>query len=203
MGNWRFCALTEVDFPPGGSKSRWDRGPGGLGSVIPVRDTPGLQCVCARVCVTAGPSSSEVVCECAPARACERRGRSCCASSSSGGIYAPADACVRVRLRVRGSRLGSDETELSRAVHGSALQDRVLPAGGQPDRVGGSGEVPGPEADRNWSLRNRVVRTKLTFNQQMDKCKRKGVKMSFLCVLSSLSVLFFLKKKCVTKVSIH
>lgn len=80
------------------------------------------------------------------------------------------------------ARPGSDETELSRlvAVYGSALQDRVLSAGGQPNRVGGSGEVPGPEADRNWSLRNRVVRSKLTFNHLMDKYQRK--RQNFLFV---------------------
>lgn len=46
------------------------------------------------------------------------------------------------------------------SVYGAALQDRVLSAGGKQDCLGGSGEVPGPEADRNWSLWDRLVRPK-------------------------------------------
>lgn len=104
-----------------------------------------------------------------------------CSAASSGGIYAPAEricagqaAVLRVipkeKKKTKHAHLRAYETELSRvvtsrsvfSVYGSALQDRVLSAGGKQDRLGGSGEVPGPEADRNWSLWDRLVRLKPT-----------------------------------------
>lgn len=41
--------------------------------------------------------------------------------------------------------------------NGRAHQDGLLPAGGEQDRVGGTGEVPGPEAGRDGGVRHRVV----------------------------------------------
>lgn len=105
-----------------------------------------------------------------------------CSAASSGGIYAPAERicagqaavlrvipkekkknphlCARMRPNwaVTFSRVVTSRSVFS--VYGSALQDRVLSAGGKQDRLGGSGEVPGPEADRNWSLWDRLVRPK-------------------------------------------
>lgn len=55
--------------------------------------------------------------------------------------------------------------------YGCAVQDGILPAGGKQNRVGGSGEVPGPEAGRNRSLWDSVVssrRKTLHFTAQRE-----------------------------------
>lgn len=113
-----------------------------------------------------------------------------CSAASSGGIYASAERscagqaavlrlvpkekkrkkkkhlCARIKPKPEpppSAALGVVGRCLV-SVDGSALQDRVLPAGGEQDRLGGSGEVPGPEADRNWSLWDRLVRPEPTFS---------------------------------------